>query len=634
MNCDDSKLSAYLDHELPAAERRAVEVHLQSCPDCAATLKDLERVRTMLLTQAVPMGLHVPVIDRIRNEEQPAGPRSRWLSMAVAAVLFAMAALAAVLYAFNSPTPESPNEQVPMFAIEPDDEPAEERQMFAEDTTGTVGTPDQIEPATLAETKLPLTLTGTLLSGDPQAVLVNNDSGEQHIYRPGDTVLEDVVLHEIQQSRVILENNGVREVLTKGPGLVATRPSVDGDWQVAVLLDGEIMDYGPVLKLTEVNGTVRMADSDQEDVAGGRIEGRTLILSRTPDSIPSNLRGDFNSTYTEVVLTSPELSQALANDSGQEPGDHIYALKLSKIGEGSLAPDPRAIAQARHDEVRAMYAPLKAYAEDHEGRFPSALAQLVPEYVNSLDLYADREDRIVSYIPGHALQDLSQLERIPGCSKSSDPAQTFLLHEAKLQEFWGGPAPFAPTLVEVTYGDPYQVTTLNVHGGSTSRSITDEALIAAPQSAIEEARWQALVASDQNNLKQLGLINKMFANENCMYTIPGFCTVFPEYLTDPGVLTSPWDEPGTVSYELLFPAVTEEELEELGIQYLESKGDVDPNNPALSAQAQSVVPLIFNTTDIPAIGDSPAARNVLFLDGHVERLTLDAFEERVGPFLR
>jgi prepilin-type processing-associated H-X9-DG protein len=189
-------------------------------------------------------------------------------------------------------------------------------------------------------------------------------------------------------------------------------------------------------------------------------------------------------------------------------------------------------------------------------------------------------------------------------------------------------------LVEVTYGDPYQVTTLNVHGGSTSRSITDEALIAAPQSAIEEARWQALVASDQNNLKQLGLINKMFANENCMYTIPGFCTVFPEYLTDPGVLTSPWDEPGTVSYELLFPAVTEEELEELGIQYLESKGDVDPNNPALSAQAQSVVPLIFNTTDIPAIGDSPAARNVLFLDGHVERLTLDAFEERVGPFLR
>lgn len=632
MNCDDSKLSAYLDHELPAAERRAVEVHLQTCSDCAATLKDLERVRTMLLTQAVPMGLHVPVIDRIRNEEQSADDaRSRRLSMAVAAVLFAVVALAAVLYAFTSPTPEPPNKQVPMIAVEPDDQPAEERQLFAEDTTGTVGTPDQIEPAALAETKLPLTLTGTLLSGDPQAVLVNNDSGEQHIYRPGDTVLEDVVLHEVQQSRVILENNGVREVLTKGPGLVATRPSVNGDWLVAVLIDGEILDnnYGPVLKMTEVDGTVRIADGDAEDFAEGRIEGRTLTVYRTPESVPANLRGDFNSAFTEIVLSSPGLSEALAQDMGHgSTGGHTYALKLSRFDAESQPDEPHEFMRARHDEVLAMYKPLKAYAEEHQGKFPTALAQLVPDYVQSLELYADTAGRIVSYIPGLELQDLSQLDPIPNCRNVSDPEQVLLAHEANLQAFWGGPAPFAPILIEVTYGDPDQLFTLNVQGGATGRTI-DEYLDAP------DSQWQAMVASDQNNLKQLGLVMKMFQNENYgEHVMPGFCTVYPEYLSDPNVLTSPWDEPGTVSYEILFPAAAQEDLMALGTEFVSTTGTADPNSPAFSAQVQSEVPIMFNKSDIPPVGGKPATRNVLFLDGHVERLDLDAFEERVGPFLR
>lgn len=38
------RLSEYLDDELSPAERAALEAHLGSCPDCAATLADLERV--------------------------------------------------------------------------------------------------------------------------------------------------------------------------------------------------------------------------------------------------------------------------------------------------------------------------------------------------------------------------------------------------------------------------------------------------------------------------------------------------------------------------------------------------------------------------------------------------------------
>jgi len=38
------KLSDYLDDELEAAERAAVDAHLRECADCTAVLNDLRRV--------------------------------------------------------------------------------------------------------------------------------------------------------------------------------------------------------------------------------------------------------------------------------------------------------------------------------------------------------------------------------------------------------------------------------------------------------------------------------------------------------------------------------------------------------------------------------------------------------------
>src|SRR5579872_484434 len=49
-------LSDYLDGELSDGERAAVDAHLASCPSCAATLRDLERVveRAHALPSAPP----------------------------------------------------------------------------------------------------------------------------------------------------------------------------------------------------------------------------------------------------------------------------------------------------------------------------------------------------------------------------------------------------------------------------------------------------------------------------------------------------------------------------------------------------------------------------------------------------
>jgi anti-sigma factor RsiW len=53
------RLSDYLDGELPAGERAALEEHLKTCPDCPAILADLRRV----VARAAVMDVHTPSRD-------------------------------------------------------------------------------------------------------------------------------------------------------------------------------------------------------------------------------------------------------------------------------------------------------------------------------------------------------------------------------------------------------------------------------------------------------------------------------------------------------------------------------------------------------------------------------------------
>jgi len=54
-----NQLSEYLDGELPAGERDAVEAHLKSCASCAAVLNDLKRV----VARASAVASHPPQAD-------------------------------------------------------------------------------------------------------------------------------------------------------------------------------------------------------------------------------------------------------------------------------------------------------------------------------------------------------------------------------------------------------------------------------------------------------------------------------------------------------------------------------------------------------------------------------------------
>ena len=88
------KLSDYLDDELEAAERTAVDAHLRECADCSAVLGDLRRV--IALAQAAAAHARPPQTDlwtgvagRIDRIRQPRRVRLTVAQLAAAAVLVA-----------------------------------------------------------------------------------------------------------------------------------------------------------------------------------------------------------------------------------------------------------------------------------------------------------------------------------------------------------------------------------------------------------------------------------------------------------------------------------------------------------------------------------------------------------------
>jgi prepilin-type processing-associated H-X9-DG protein len=176
--------------------------------------------------------------------------------------------------------------------------------------------------------------------------------------------------------------------------------------------------------------------------------------------------------------------------------------------------------------------------------------------------------------------------------------------------------------------------------------------------------------SCQNNLKQFGLVFKMFANEHPLQCFPaldsraGYLTfanenpgmqpVCPEYLTDTSIMICPDDmqhyalrkTPGPELldngsyYYLGYAILTIEDLRAFSNAYkahiaanqpFEEDMDTpngklhrlregverflitDLNNPAASAMMQSRIPVLIEPPE-----HSPAGGNILFMDGHVE----------------
>jgi len=193
---------------------------------------------------------------------------------------------------------------------------------------------------------------------------------------------------------------------------------------------------------------------------------------------------------------------------------------------------------------------------------------------------------------------------------------------------------------------------------------------------LERPREASRLASSANNLKQIGLIMKMYANESKGEFFPPLApqegvwgidvsVLYPQYLTDPQILIAPqhpraaqlreemdaamnaapidWAAVNRLAAEsytyIGWAATNTEELARLkearpqsfaGRMQLAQSFEADTriyrlregierffitdlNNPAASAGAQSEIPVMFETYP-----SRPRGRNVLYMDGHVQ----------------
>src|SRR5581483_10161450 len=75
--CVGSKLSAYLDDELPPAEHDRVRAHLCVCSHCAAELRVI-REMSQMLGDFEPQGLSPGALDRMHQAVQQASAPNGW----------------------------------------------------------------------------------------------------------------------------------------------------------------------------------------------------------------------------------------------------------------------------------------------------------------------------------------------------------------------------------------------------------------------------------------------------------------------------------------------------------------------------------------------------------------------------
>ena len=159
-------------------------------------------------------------------------------------------------------------------------------------------------------------------------------------------------------------------------------------------------------------------------------------------------------------------------------------------------------------------------------------------------------------------------------------------------------------MLRVQYQSPPVEVVAYARGGTGLRVLDD------PRAYARNSEGQHVLAElraeCQNNLKQFGLVIKMYSNEHEDYTPPGWLSTYPEYATDPAMYTSPADPIDAGFYEYLLPATN--------IEGFLDESVADEEDPAARAKAMSKIPVVINRKNWPG----PSGRNILFADGHVE----------------
>ena len=629
MDNEFEALSAYLDGELPASERRTVEARIQADPAWRAQYDEMRRIRTMLTACMDTPHYHGSLVRQLGTKHRQAA-RKRWAARAVMiAASLAIVFAATALLLQHAPRPE-PEGSPGLLATSQGPEPA---NPAPEVGPGESQEPVSEEPSTMP----PVRLVGTVLGDRPMAILADSATGTQKTYEPGDEICEGLVLQEVLESEVLLNQAGQ----TLRLALASVAPaSLAGTWQMDIELhyrnrEGEILDKmetqayvliadargTPEMTLADIgrSGEGREADGMFQNVqfSGNRIQFAMDLRNPKVSSGPIEVEGQVSADRTTMECTG----STPADDGSGVLELTIEAKKLDDADAAHRAEVAAALAE-RQEELKALMGALKAYADEHEHRFPSELAALVPDYLPDASLFEDTETRTILY--AGAMLDLLLLD-VPGMypevmkalgSASSDGIDHYVKLEQACTRTFGRTSPAPISMLRATYTNPPMVAQLDDWGKVT---FVEGTLEPAPTD-------EQMQASSQNNLKQFGIVVKMFVCEQHGYTPPGWWSTYPEYLTDVRILHAPADEPGSgCSYDYLLPGVHQETYDARVAQAFGIQGETDRMTLVL---AESQIPLVAEKKAFVS-----GRRNVLFADGHVELISDDEWSARIEPYL-
>lgn len=414
-------------------------------------------------------------------------------------------------------------------------------------------------------------------------------------------------------------------------------PDLNGTWGLFVIDDdGEEQEWE------------RFELEQRGDMITGRnqIGGRpcTVTLDGMSVTVVTDFEGRSERSFTGTMQASyREIAGTYKyvyfnSDPEKEDFSETLQAKLVHIPEAQLAQEKTAsdLRKRRFEESSKIFDALKHFAERNGGKFPSDLAQITTADLDDLSLLANVPGRKIAYSGGAILTQIEGGADAWRKFKEQGTSKESLIElERNLREVWGGEMPFQTNVLRIEYDNPPLA--IDIASSGDQRS-SDEGETASPG---EESQPEGLRESEFNNLKQLGIVCKMFSGENKEHLPGGWLMVYPEYLSDLRVLQSPWAPEGTVSYELLFPGETEKNLEALVTQLFESGAITNPNDSQSNSDAgvlpsnlQSYIPIVISQDELPAQGDLSPARAVLFLDGHVEAVALSEWDARITPFLR
>jgi len=397
------------------------------------------------------------------------------------------------------------------------------------------------------------------------------------------------------------------------PEAPATEATLSGLWKAC---DNLGLMAGISLLHVEQSGddvSLRVSKNGEPDaqIAIGSIQEGTIRLEVEGGNV-TNFSGKVDADDFLV----------LAGDVSENGMTMRLEVTLTRLSERDLAEVE--IQARRIAEIDTVMKAIQAYANVHDQERPATLAELSPQFLQATQLIESSPSRKVVYAPNGIQPLIRWTDHYADIPSHVEQLQKL---EADRQGEWPG-FPSMPALLTIQYAAPPMLLECRSIERPNAVRVDSSGRLACPRPAVSSGmKDAAMQASCANNMKQLGLVLKMFQAEDAESRFPaGWATPVPDYLVDTMVLTCPSlgeeDGPGrTVSYDLLFPTAREDELLELAGETGET--------PASQAAAMSMVPLIVENHPCSDSGGS----HVLFLDGHVELIQSDAWEERVAPYL-